>query len=205
LSSIAHAARGSADLLPSRPATRTAPETLIVFVRSGAEGNPPFSATPSIVEELPRSSHDASAIKEIVSLLRSRYGDLGSVAAVSLIGSSLAARAELREEQEVLTFSGLRIDARRRKVFIDDEERRLTKSEFDLLSVLARRPGVVFSRREIVLAYKGADYPVDDRSIDVQMVNLRRKLGPVGRYLQTIRGVGYRFVESGFLPSEEHR
>lgn len=92
-----------------------------------------------------------------------------------------------------LLFPRLSIYRRRREVFIDGVEQPLTKSEFDLLVELASQPGVVFSRRQIVLAYKGPDYPVDDRSIDVQVFNLRRKLGPVGRYLQTVRGVGYRF------------
>jgi two-component system phosphate regulon response regulator PhoB len=60
---------------------------------------------------------------------------------------------------------------------------------------MARRPGWVFTRFQIVDAVKGEDYPVTDRSVDVQIVGLRKKLGPAGKYIETVRGVGYRFKE----------
>ena len=69
----------------------------------------------------------------------------------------------------------------------------LTYTEFALLTVLARRPGWAFSRAQIVDAVKGADYPVTERSVDVQVAGLRRKLGDHGDYVETVRGVGYRF------------
>jgi len=71
----------------------------------------------------------------------------------------------------------------------------LTLTEFRVLEALARRPGVVFTRYQIVDAVKGEDYPVTDRSVDVQIVGLRKKLGPFGKYIETVRGVGYRFRE----------
>ncbi len=55
-----------------------------------------------------------------------------------------------------------------------------------------KRPGVVFSRYQIVDAVHGEDYPVTDRSVDVQIVGLRRKLGAYGDRIETVRGVGYR-------------
>jgi two-component system phosphate regulon response regulator PhoB len=60
---------------------------------------------------------------------------------------------------------------------------------------LAERPGWVFSRYQIVDALRGEDYPVTERSVDVQVVGLRKKLGSAGKYIQTVRGVGYRFKE----------
>lgn len=72
----------------------------------------------------------------------------------------------------------------------------LTFSEFRILHLLARRPGWVFSRDQVVDAVHGEDYPVTDRSIDVQVVGLRRKLGPKRDYIETVRGVGYRFRET---------
>jgi len=69
----------------------------------------------------------------------------------------------------------------------------LTYTEFALLTFLARRPGWAFSRAQIVDAVKGADYPVTERSVDVQVAGLRRKLGDHGHYVETVRGVGYRF------------
>ena len=71
----------------------------------------------------------------------------------------------------------------------------LTATEFKLLQFLARRPGWVFTRQQIVDGVKGEDYPVTDRAVDVQIVGLRKKLGGAGEYIETVRGVGYRFKE----------
>jgi len=71
----------------------------------------------------------------------------------------------------------------------------LTFTEFSVLQFLARRPGWVYTRAQIVDAVKGEDYPVTDRSVDVQIVGLRRKLGACGDSIETVRGVGYRFKE----------
>jgi two-component system, OmpR family, alkaline phosphatase synthesis response regulator PhoP len=70
-----------------------------------------------------------------------------------------------------------------------------TATEFRLLQMLARRPGWVFTRSQIVNGVHGNDYPVSDRSVDVQVVGLRKKLGICGDYIETVRGVGYRFRE----------
>jgi len=69
----------------------------------------------------------------------------------------------------------------------------LSFTEFRLLQVLARRPGWVLTRQQIVDAVRGPDYPVTERSVDVQVVGLRKKLGAAGDYIETVRGVGYRF------------
>ena len=71
----------------------------------------------------------------------------------------------------------------------------LTYTEFKVLQFLASRPGWVFSRQQIVDAVRGEDYAVTDRAVDVQIVGLRKKLGPCGAYIETVRGVGYRFAE----------
>ena len=71
----------------------------------------------------------------------------------------------------------------------------LTATEFKLLHFLARRPGWVFTRQQIVDGVKGEDYPVTDRAVDVQIVGLRKKLGSAGDLIETVRGVGYRFKE----------
>jgi two-component system, OmpR family, alkaline phosphatase synthesis response regulator PhoP len=69
----------------------------------------------------------------------------------------------------------------------------LTYTEFALLLFLARRPGWAYTRTQIVDAVKGEDYPVTERSVDVQVAGLRKKLGAFGSYIETVRGVGYRF------------
>ncbi len=71
----------------------------------------------------------------------------------------------------------------------------LTYTEFRLLHFLARKPGWAFTRSQIVDAVKGEDYPVTERSVDVQVAGLRKKLGACGSYVETVRGVGYRFKE----------
>jgi two-component system phosphate regulon response regulator PhoB len=71
----------------------------------------------------------------------------------------------------------------------------LTFTEFAILHALARRPGWVLTREQIVDAVRGADYAVTDRAVDVQIVGLRRKLGSKADYIETVRGVGYRFKE----------
>ncbi|MHC5198863.1 MAG: response regulator [Planctomycetota bacterium] len=89
----------------------------------------------------------------------------------------------------------LTIDPSRRQVLIDDTPVDLTYTEFNILHTLARRPGMVFTRYQIVDAIHGNDYLVTDRAVDVQMVGLRKKLGSCGTYIETVRGVGYRFKE----------
>lgn len=99
------------------------------------------------------------------------------------------------DETAVLVRGELTVDPVRHEVTVKGKRVDLTATEFRLLHFLARRPGWVFTRQQIVDAVKGEDYPVTERSVDVQMVGLRRKLGPCARYLETVRGVGYRFQE----------
>ncbi len=99
------------------------------------------------------------------------------------------------DDQTVLTIHELEIHPGRRSVLAGGQPVDLTYTEFQLLSFLARRPGWVFTRSQIVDAVRGTDYPVTDRSVDVQVVGLRKKLGAYGRYIETVRGVGYRFRE----------
>lgn len=85
------------------------------------------------------------------------------------------------------------LDPGRFEALIDGHPVHLTLTEFRVLHFLARQPGWVFTRYQIVDAVKGEDYPVTDRSVDVQIVGLRRKLGTHGKCIETVRGVGYRF------------
>ena len=99
-------------------------------------------------------------------------------------------------ENEVLNVRELSIHPGRRHVTAKGKSLDLTYTEFQVLYFLARRPGWVFTRSQIVDAVRGDDYPVTDRSVDVQIVGLRKKLGPFGKYIETVRGVGYRFIET---------
>jgi two-component system phosphate regulon response regulator PhoB len=93
----------------------------------------------------------------------------------------------------VLVIDGLKVDPARREVLIDGSPIELTNTEFKLLHFLMRQPGLVFTRDRIVEGVHGDDYPVTDRSVDVQVVGLRKKLGRFGEQIETVRGVGYRF------------
>jgi len=98
-------------------------------------------------------------------------------------------------ENTPLKIHDLVIDPSRREVLVKNKPVELTYTEFNTLYTLAKRPGVVFTRYQIVDASRGVDYPVTDRAIDVQMVSLRKKLGSCGKYIETVRGVGYRFKD----------
>ena len=110
-------------------------------------------------------------------------------------------RAVLRRRQrppdpsEVVKIHNLVIHPGRREVLADGRAVRLTFTEFGILHYLVQRPGWVFTRTQIVDAVRGTDYFVTDRSVDVQIAGLRKKLGTSGRLIETVRGVGYRFRE----------
>jgi len=99
------------------------------------------------------------------------------------------------EEDEVLRIHNLAIHAGRHEVLVDGEPAPLTATEFRLLCLLARRPGWVLTRQQILDALHGDCYAATDRAVDVQVMGLRRRLGAAGRYVETVRGVGYRFKE----------
>lgn len=91
-----------------------------------------------------------------------------------------------------LRVHGLSIDAERHEALADGVPLELSATEFALLELLCRSPGRVYSRQRIIDSIKGSDYPVTDRSVDVQVLSLRRKLGTKGELVETVRGVGYR-------------
>ena len=102
---------------------------------------------------------------------------------------------QIADRQSVLTIGDLSIDPLRFQVKAAGEEISLTRTEFGILHFLARHPGWVFTRYQIVDNVKGEDYPVTDRAVDVQVVGLRKKLGQSAGHIETVRGVGYRFKE----------
>jgi two-component system phosphate regulon response regulator PhoB len=89
----------------------------------------------------------------------------------------------------------LDIDLARHQVRCRGEAVELSATEFGLLVFLARRPGWVFSRAQIISGVRGEDYPVTERAVDVQVLGLRRKLGSCGEVIETVRGIGYRLRE----------
>ena len=104
-------------------------------------------------------------------------------------------RSSPSNEHEIIRVHGIEIHPGRRQVLLGDRQIDLTYTEFQVLYYLAKRPGWVFTRSQIVDAVRGDDYPVTDRSVDVQIVGLRKKLGDRGPCIETVRGVGYRLKE----------
>ena len=95
----------------------------------------------------------------------------------------------------VVRVHGITIDVARHRGLCGDTAVALSATEFAILEFLARNPGWVFSRARIIDAVRGQDYPVTERSVDVQILGLRKKLGEYGELVETVRGVGYRLRE----------
>ncbi len=105
-------------------------------------------------------------------------------------------RKQPANDSDVLKIYDIEIDPGRHEVLVAGRPVELTRTEFQILYFLARRPGWVFSRYEIVNGVRGDEAIVTDRSVDVQIAGLRKKLGQAGRYVETVRGIGYRFRET---------
>ena len=104
------------------------------------------------------------------------------------------AHAETEPALEVLDFTDLVIDISGHKVTVEGKEVDLTASEFKLLTTLARYPGRVYTRQQIISRIQREEKDVTDRTVDTLMVGLRRKLGEWAGHVETIRGIGYRIT-----------
>jgi len=96
------------------------------------------------------------------------------------------------EEDSVVRIQELAVHRGRHRVLVNGKPVTLTLTEFGILDHLAAKPGWVFTRSEIIDAIHGQGYAVSDRSVDVQIWGIRKKLGHAGRHIEGVRGVGYR-------------
>ncbi|CAM4204331.1 response regulator [Treponema peruense] len=107
--------------------------------------------------------------------------------------------ATSQEAPEEIRVHGISIYPKKHEVILDGKELDFSATEFSILEFLARHIGQVFSRQQIINAVKGSSYPVTERSIDVQILSIRRKLGDNAQserpVIETLRGVGYRMTE----------
>lgn len=99
------------------------------------------------------------------------------------------------KEGEGLKLSQIELIPDKRRCYLDGEEITLTYSEFQFLLMLMQSPGRVFTRTQTVEYLRGQNHAVTDRSVDVLVVGLRKKLGQEGKLIETVRGVGYRFKD----------
>jgi len=116
---------------------------------------------------------------------------------VARIRAALRRRSPLQSagKPSSLTVAGIALDRDRHEVLFEDQRIDLTVTEFEILWLLASDPGRVFTRARIVEATRGVDSGVTERSVDVRLVGLRRKLGPAAGCIETVRGVGYRLSD----------
>jgi len=113
----------------------------------------------------------------------------------SVLRRSMLKESKSTEALDTVELGPIRVDRRKHQVFIDGEERGLTATEFAILSLMIESPGVVYTRSQIVNSIRGDNHAITDRSVDFQMVGLRRKMEPHGNFVEAVRGVGYRFKE----------
>ena len=92
----------------------------------------------------------------------------------------------------ILQVHGITMDTVRHEVTVEGEEVPVSATEFAILKHFMTNPGWVYSRNQIIDAVRGGNYPVTERSVDVQILGLRKKLGTQGQHIETVRGVGYR-------------
>lgn len=110
---------------------------------------------------------------------------------------SVLRRGQRRNEDPngILEYADIEVDQPRHLVRVKGNQVDLTATEYKLLVFLIKRPGWVFTRQQIVDNVRGEDYAVTERSVDVQVVGLRKKLGNQAEWIETVRGVGYRARE----------
>jgi two-component system, OmpR family, alkaline phosphatase synthesis response regulator PhoP len=115
---------------------------------------------------------------------------------IARVRTVLRRRKEPQSDKNALIrIHDIEINPGRHEVLIKGKPVEMTFCEFRILHLLAGRPGWVMTREQIVDAVRGEDYSVTDRAVDVQIVGIRRKLGTRADYIETVRGVGYRFKE----------
>ena len=98
-----------------------------------------------------------------------------------------------KTNRNILEFEGLTIKLEAYEVIVDGEKADLTKTEFDILSLLAGKPNQVFTRSRILDHVREDNYSITERVVDYQITGIRKKLGKARKYIQTVRGVGYKF------------
>ena len=115
---------------------------------------------------------------------------------IARVNAVLKRSIEVGEDKSKdILINGINIKTRSREVWVNKNLiNDLTFSEFQILYLLSGHPVWFFTRYQIIDKIRGDNYPVTDRSVDFQIVGLRKKLGDAGKLIKTVRGVGYRFT-----------
>ena len=104
-------------------------------------------------------------------------------------------RSQRKQSAPLLKLKGLTLDENQHTVTIDDQRVVLTYKEYELLRLFLSHPGMAFSREQLLQTVWNTEYAVETRTVDMHIRTLRQKLGEYGRYIETIRGVGYRLED----------
>lgn len=104
-------------------------------------------------------------------------------------------RSQPKQSAPLLKLKGLTLDENQHTVTIDDQRVVLTYKEYELLRLFLSHPGMAFSRERLLQTVWNTEYAVETRTVDMHIRTLRQKLGEYGRYIETIRGVGYRLED----------
>ena len=104
-------------------------------------------------------------------------------------------RSQPKQSAPLLKLKGLTLDENQHTVTIDDQRVVLTYKEYELLRLFLAQPGMPFSREQLLQTVWNTEYAVETRTVDMHIRTLRQKLGEYGRYIETIRGVGYRLED----------
>ena len=158
--------------LRKNPDTRTIP--IIMMTAKGEEADVVSGLEVGADDYVPKPFSTKVLVARLRALLRRTAGETDS------------------EAGEVIRRGTFLLDLGRREASINGKPLDLTFTEFEILRLLAKRPGWFYSRSRIVNEIKGSDYPVTERAVDVQIVGLRKKLGDAD-LIETVRGVGYKF------------
>ncbi len=102
-------------------------------------------------------------------------------------------RRKSGNKSDFVKIGELEINLATREITLKGKKIEFTHSRFQILALLASNPNVAFSRKDIIRHIKGEDYPVTDRAVDVHIVELRKHLKEYGKYIKSVRGVGYKF------------
>lgn len=148
--------------------------TLIAFLTARSEAFTQISALDSGGDDFINKPIKPNVLKSRINAILRRHVELNK-----------------QENQNIATFGKLHIDFEQFKVLVNGLDTGLAKKEFELLTLLASKPGKVFKRSEILTKIWGNDVIVGDRTIDVHIRKLREKIG--NEFIHTLKGVGYKF------------
>lgn len=109
---------------------------------------------------------------------------------------SVLRRDPSTKKSDILEMHGISLDESKKRVTLDGKEKSFSATELQLLKLFLSKPGHVYTRSQIVDSIRGHNHAVTDRSVDTQLVSLRKKLGIKGKLIETVWGIGYRFKEN---------